>query len=188
SPVPSPPVPSPRPSPDPPAGSGSGGSGSRPPRPLHHPRPPRPGARVPDAAAAADSSRLTARFAALTGLTYDGVAIVPTARGREPMLKFTMRSLRLPGAALSVGLGGGAAGAAGTASLVTADTTMELSGNVELYTTRLTGVLNGVTVTFTATRPPGALPPNLTLTGVTAEQPYAAADLMRADGSHVSTG
>ncbi len=165
-----PPVPSPRPSPDP-----SPGSGSRSPGAGKHT------ARVPAAAVAADSFRLTARFAALSGITYDGVANVPTARGTEPMLKFTMRSLRLPAAAMTVTQASGA-------SLVMAGSPMEFSGDVELYTTRLSGVLNGVRVTFTATSPPRNLPANITLTSVTADQPFAAADLMRAAGSQLSTG
>ncbi len=170
SPLPGPPVPSPRPSPDP-----SPGSGSRPPHRPHH------AARGPAMAVAADPFQLTARFAALTGLTYDGVANVPTAHGTQPMLKFTMTSLRLPGAALAVSQ-------EGAGSFRTADSSLEISGDVALYTTRLSGAMQGVKVTFTVARPPAALPANLTLTGVTAEQPFAAGNVMRASRSQLTTG
>ena len=162
-----PPVPAPRPSPEPSSSRGKGG---------HHHR----AARRPAAAVAADQFSLTSRFAALTGMSYDGIASVPTAHGMEKMLKFSMTSLKLPGVVLTVTRGG--------RSFVTADSSMEFSGNVELYTTKISGNLGGVRVTFTSAAPPSGLPANLTLTSVVAEQPFATADLLNAVGSQVSTG
>ncbi len=168
SPLPGPPtVPTPRPSPEPTSSRGGGGHRHR-------------AAGRPAAAAAADQFSLTSRFAALTGMSYDGIASVPTAHGMEKMLKFSMTSLKLPGVVLTVTRGG--------RSFVTADSSMEFSGNVELYTTKISGNLGGVRVTFTSAAPPSGLPANLTLTSVVAEQPFATADLLNAVGSQVSTG
>jgi hypothetical protein len=167
SPAPSPTtVPAPRPSPEPSAS---------PSKPARHPKATTSG---PAEAVAADQFSLSSRFASLTGLTYDGIAAVPTAHGTRTMLKFTMQSLRLPGMVLTVTQGG--------RSFVTSDSAMEFTGNVEFYTTKLTGLLGGVKVTFTSAKPPSDLPANLTLTGVTAEQPFATADLMQAAGSQAS--
>ncbi len=96
------------------------------------------------------------------------------------MLKFSMSYLKLPGIVLTVTQGGH--------SLTTRDSSMLLTGHVELYTTRLTGELNGITVTFTSGRPPPVLHPNTTLLNVIADQPFATADSMRATDSQVSTG
>ncbi len=137
-------------------------------------------ARRPGVAVAADQFSLTSRFAALTGMSYDGIAAVPTAHGMEKMLKFSMTSLKLPGVVLTVTRGGH--------SFVTSDSAMEFSGNVELYTTKISGNLGGVRVTFTSSAPPSGLPANLTLTSVVAEQPFATADLLNAVSSQVSTG
>lgn len=167
SPIPGPTtVPSPRPSPDPSSSSG-------------HARPPK-AARAPAGSVAADQFSLTSRFAALTGLSYDGIASVPTAQGPRKMLKFTMRSLRLPGAVLTVTQTGG--------SFVTSGSSMEFTGHVELYTTKLTGELDGIRVTFTSAKPPSGLPANLTLTQVVAEQPFATANLLQATQTQVSAG
>ena len=119
SPLPGPPtVPAPRPSPEP---------SSSPARRGHQHR----AAGRPAAAVAADQFSLTSRFAALTGMSYDGIAAVPTAHGMEKMLKFSMTSLKLPGVVLTVTRGGH--------SFVTADSSMEFSGNVQLYTTKISG-------------------------------------------------
>ena len=103
-------------------------------------------ARRPGVAVAADEFSLTSRFAALTGMSYDGIAAVPTAHGMEKMLKFSMTSLKLPGVVLTVTRGGH--------SFVTSDSAMEFSGHVELYTTKISGNLGGVRVTFTSSAPP----------------------------------
>ena len=168
SPLPGPPaVPAPRPSPEPSSGPARGGHQHR-------------TADRPAAAVAADQSSLTSRFAALTGMSYDGIAAVPTAHGMEKMLKFSMTSLKLPGVVLTVTQGG--------RSFVTADSSMEFSGHVELYTTKISGNLGGVRVTFTSATPPSGLPANLTLTSVVAEQPFATADLLNAVSSQVAAG
>lgn len=135
---------------------------------------------MPDAPVAADQASLTSRFAALTGLSYDGIASVPTAHGTERMLKFSMSSAKLPGIVLTQTQGGH--------SLVTRDSTLELAGNVEFYTTRISGYLGGIRVTFTSASPPAGLPAVMTLTHVVAEQPFATADSSHAISSQASAG
>ncbi len=141
--------------------------------------PPPVSAGRPSAPVAADRASMQARFAVLTGLSYDGIAVIPVAGGRESMLKFSMSSLNLPGIVLSVSQGGHA--------FITRDSSLRLSGDVELFTTRLSGVLDGIRVTFTAADPPTGLRPDMTLSSVVAEQPFATADSVQAVGSELST-
>lgn len=116
----------------------------------------------------------------LTGLSYDGIATVPTAGGKEKMLKFSMSTMKLPAIVLTATQGG--------QTVITRDSGMELTGNVELYTTKISGNLGGIRVTFTAAKPPAGLPADMTLTEVVAEQPFAAADSLHAVSSMVSAG
>ena len=132
------------------------------------------------AAIAADKSVLAARFAVLSGLTYEGVAAVPTATGDTRMLRFRMASLKLPAVVLNVTAGGH--------SFTTRDSSLLLSGDVELLTTRLSGEFDGIRITFTAASPPADLPSDMTLTSVVAQQPYASADSVRAVGSDLIAG
>jgi hypothetical protein len=135
---------------------------------------------MPAVVVAADRTSLTAHIAVLTGVSYDGVASVPTANGNEMMLKFSMRTLNLPGIVLSVTQGGHA--------LTTRDSTLVLNGDVELFTTKISGILAGIRVTFTAASPPAGLRPDLTLTSVVAEQVFATANSLHAVTSQASTG
>ncbi|HUJ06052.1 MAG TPA: DUF6114 domain-containing protein [Streptosporangiaceae bacterium] len=174
-----------------PAAASAAGPSPSPSRPLvPAPRPAIPGppaagppapasAGRPSAPVAADRASMQARFAVLTGLSYDGIAVIPVAGGHESMLKFSMSSLNLPGIVLSVSQGGHA--------FTTRDSSLRLSGDVELFTTRLTGVLDGIRVTFTAADPPAGLRPDMTLSSVVAEQPFATADSVQAVGSELST-
>ena len=67
-------------------------------------------------------------------------------------------------------------------SLVTMGSSFGFTGHVVLYTTKLSGVLNGVEVNFTPKNPPLHLPSDTVLTSVVAHQPYAIADSLQATG------
>jgi hypothetical protein len=109
----------------------------------------------------------------MTGLSYDGVASVPTATGAVQMLKFSMDSMTLSGGTvLTVNENGHA--------VVTNGSSLDFSGNVVLYTTRLSGQLLGVTVTFTPQNPPPSVLPTTTFTNVVTDQPLTTADSFQA--------
>ena len=135
---------------------------------------------MPAAPVTGDKFGLTSRFAILHGVSYDGIASVPTAHGIKQMLKFSMSYMKLPEIVLTATQGGHA--------FMTRDSSLELSGHVELYTTRLTGVLNGIRVTFTSGEPPSGLRPDTTLANVVADQPFVTANSLRATGSQAGSG
>jgi hypothetical protein len=117
----------------------------------------------------------------LAGLSFDGVAQVPTAAGPVPMLKFSMASLAL---------------SAGTRLLISQDghglltvkaASLELSGDVVLYTTKISGTLAGHQVTFTPKRPPSQLGHDVTLGSLVVHQPYATStSVLQASGYQVT--
>ena len=115
----------------------------------------------------------------LTGLAFDGIAQVPTAAGPVPMLKFSMASMTFSGGARLLVTQGGHTSLARGSSL-------GFSGNVVLYTTKISGDLNGVRVTFTPKQPPSGLRPDVTLSNVAAHQPYTAAGSLQASGLVIS--
>ena len=91
------------------------------------------------------------------------------------MLKFSMNSMTFAGGAtLTV--------KRHKVSLVTAGPSFGFAGDVVLYTTKLSGELNGVKVTFTPKNPPLHLHPNLVFTGVVVNRPYATSDSLQAIG------
>jgi len=104
---------------------------------------------------------------------------VPTARGLTPMLKFSMSTLTLSGG-IGLQLTGDGPSSAWRGWSV------ELIGNVVLFAARLSGRLDGVEVQFTPKKPPPELAANLTLVGVIADQPVAAADYSLAGDWHIS--
>ena len=97
------------------------------------------------------------------------------------MLKFSMNSLTLSG---GITLTVTEAGHWST----TRDSSLELSGHVELYTTKISGSLAGTRVSYSPDRPPAGLRPDLTLTKVAADQLFAAALSSQAIGSRLSAG
>ena len=123
--------------------------------------------------------------AVLLGASYTGVAQVPTASGKAvPMMEFTMNSLTLAGSpTLTVTQGG--------VSSVTSGTSMQFSGSVVLYVTKLSGDLLGVPVTLTPGSPLATilrllnsvtpLVP-LKLTNVTTNQPHISSSSLRSPG------
>ena len=109
----------------------------------------------------------------MIGLSYDGVADVQTATGTVPMLMFSMNSMTLSGGTvLTVSENGH--------TVVTNDSSLDFSGNVVLYVTRISGQLLGVTVTFTPQNPPPAVLPTMTFTNVVTDQPLTLADSFQA--------
>jgi Family of unknown function (DUF6114) len=153
------------------------------PSPTSHPSPRRTPRvrqlRVGGQYAAAASSTLTAASAALTGLSFDGVAKVPTARGTVSMLKFSMESMALSGGAVLTYSADGH-------SIVTRASSLGFIGHIVLYTTKISGDLDGTAVTFTPLQPPKALGSDITLTNVVTDQPYASADSLDATGLELS--
>lgn len=134
---------------------------------------------APGARASTTPATLTAGSAVLAGLSFDGVAQVPTAAGPVPMLRFSMASLALSaGTRLLVG-GAGHAFLAEAASL-------DLSGDVVLYTTKISGTLAGHQVTFTPAQPPSGLGRDVTLSDVVVHQPYASTGTLQAHGYQVT--
>jgi hypothetical protein len=150
------------------------------PRPTRtHPRHV-PAAGAPTARASTTPATLTAGSAVLAGLSFDGVAQVPTAAGPVPMLKFSMASLALSaGTKLLISQGGHV--------LLTAEApSLELSGDVVLYTTEISGTLAGHQVTFTPKRPPSQLGHDVTLGSFVVHQPYASTGVLQASGYQVT--
>jgi hypothetical protein len=205
SPAPTPPAsssPAPAPSADPTASAGPAPSAGAPrtgsPTPDPSPRASgrRPKASSVKAAASAGLQVSQAQFtlvtgsALLLGASYQGVAQVPTARGKAvPMMEFTMNSLTLDGApTLTVTQGG--------VSSVTSGSSMQFTGSVVLYATQLSGDLLGVPVTLTPGSPLATvlkllnsvtpLVP-LKLTNVTTNQPYISSTSLQIPGLQVAS-
>lgn len=113
--------------------------------------------------------------AVLKGSAYLGVAHVPTAGGRRiAMMKFSLSSLTLSGDPTLTVRQGGAASSTSAAS-------MQFTGSVVLYATKLSGDLLGAPITLTPDSPLslvlrvlGPVTPGvtLTLTNVTTDEPY----------------
>jgi hypothetical protein len=92
-------------------------------------------------------SRLTGSRVSMFGLSYDGVAELPTATGTIRALKFSMdRSVTNDFELLTPGLNGS------TVSLKSSALSVE--GNVRFYATRFSGTLIGIRLTFTPDSPP----------------------------------
>jgi hypothetical protein len=201
--LPGPPGPAPSPSPSPTTGlPGLPGLPLPPlpapglpgPGPLPGPAPsPSPGADKPTAAtpgleAAAATSVITAGSAALGDFAYQGVATVPTARGSQPMMKFTAASLTLSGGVTATVTQSGV-------STITTSSALGFAGSVVLYATQLSGCLGAVCVTL---RPgnvvtvllqllgPATSHASLTLTSVTTDQPLVTAGSLQAGGLRIS--
>jgi len=167
--------------------SGPAASGAASPSPSASASPQARAAAAPGQLASAAQSSLTADSALLEGLSYDGVAHVPTAAGTVTMMKFTMTSLTLTGdIALTVSEGGGTA--------VTRSTSMHFGGPVVLYATKLSGDLLGIPVTITPTSPlatilrllaPVTQAVPVPMTNVVTDQPYTSAGSLQAGSLQV---
>jgi hypothetical protein len=128
--------------------------------------------------------------ALLKGSAYQGVAHVPVAGGGTvAMMKFSMSSLTLTGGPTLTVLEKGVTSSAAGAS-------MQFTGNVVLYATKLSGDLAGVPITLTPNSPlPLVLQllgsvtqrVQLQLTNVTTNQPYISTDTLIISALHTST-
>jgi hypothetical protein len=156
-------LPSPAPSPSPaPAGtqptSGSAGTGSNPgssPGPGSAPQPStsagsasgsqsksKTAAGTPGVEASTATSVIVAGSATLDGMSYQGTAQVPTASGTLTMMKFTMSALTLTGGVRATVTQTGQ-------TTVTGNSSLDFSGGVVLYATKLSGSLLGIPITLT---------------------------------------
>jgi len=134
-------------------------------------------ARGPGAATAVSS--LSAGLVSVTGLSFDGIAKVPTAAGGVQMLKFSMSSMAFSdGSVLTYAVAG--------RSVATSAASIDLSGDIVLYTTMITGELNGKKVIYSVKHPPTGLSADMTLTDVVADQPYASADSFVSSGLKIT--
>jgi hypothetical protein len=133
--------------------------------------------------AASSTAVLTAGSATLTGFKYQGNVDVPVAGGTQSMMKFTADSISLSGTVTVTVTENGS-------TVTTVSATQDFSGGVTLYSTKLSGSLLGVPLTFTpstvsavlltaASVGTGLVP--ITLTGITTDQ------LLISGGTQVTT-
>ncbi|MGH3202618.1 MAG: DUF6114 domain-containing protein [Streptosporangiaceae bacterium] len=210
-------LPSPAPSPGPTpavtqpasAGAGTGATPGSSPTPASSPSPggtPQPGASAgsasgsqsksktaagtPDVEASTATSVIIAGSATLDGMSYQGTAQVPTASGTLTMMKFTMSSLTLTGDVT-------ATVTQNDQTTVTTNSSLDFSGGVVLYATKLSGSLLGVPITLT----PGnvvtvllkllnSLTPlvPVTMTNVTTDDFLVASDSLQANNLNITSG
>jgi hypothetical protein len=96
----------------------------------------------PGVEASTAASVIVAGSATLGGMSYQGTAQVPTASGTLTMMKFTMSSLTLTGGVRATVTQNGQ-------TTVTTNSSLDFSGGVVLYATKLSGSLLGVPITLT---------------------------------------
>jgi hypothetical protein len=123
-------------------------------------------------------------------MSYQGTAQVPTAIGTLTMMKFTMSSLTLTGGVRATVTENGQ-------TTVTINSSLDFSGGVVLYATKLSGSLLGVPITLT----PGnvvtvllellnSLTPlvAVTMTNVTTDDFLVASDSLQANDLNITSG
>jgi hypothetical protein len=137
-------------------------------------------ARAAGLVTAAEPAAITADSATLTGLHFDGVATVQTASGPERVLKFTMSGLSLKNGDLTVSQDGRA--------MTVQAASFTFSGHVTLLTTKFSGSLLGVPLTFSPTLPPPVVLNVMTFTNVTSDQPFTSADSFQVGGLRITSG
>jgi hypothetical protein len=150
----------------------------------------RTAADTPGVEASTATSVIVAGSATLDGMSYQGTTRVPTAGGTVTMMKFTMSSLTLTGGVRATVTQNGQA-------TVTDDSSLDFSGGVVLYATKLSGILLGIPVTLT----PGnvvtvllkllnSLTPlvPVTMTSVTTDDFLVASDSLQANDLTITSG
>ncbi len=167
--------PSPTPSESPSPTPSTGPSESPSPAPSHRHTRQVPAAGAPSTRAAAGETTLTAGRAVLKGLSFAGIARLPTTAGTLPVLKLSMNSLTLTGGTVLRFTEDGLA-------FTDRSTLLAFRGHVVLYTTKISGDLHGTHITFAPQRPPPARLAQMTLVNVVAKQPYTTADSLDASG------
>jgi hypothetical protein len=200
------PSPTPSPSPTPAAtqpasaGAGTGATPGSSPSPGRTPQPgtsasgsrseSKTAAGRPGVEASTATSVIVAGSATLDGMSYQGTAQVPTASGTLTMMKFTMSSLTLTGGVTATVTQNGQ-------TTVTTNSSLDFSGGVVLYATKLSGSLLGVPITLT----PGnvitvllkllnSLTPlvPVTMTNVTTDNFLVASDSLQANDLNITSG
>ncbi|WP_433474337.1 DUF6114 domain-containing protein [Spirillospora sp. CA-142024] len=126
-----------------------------------------------------DSSTLRASSLTMSGLSYGGVASLPSAGGTVKALKFTMSKAVLKDVDQTAVHGGT------TTRTRTGD--LALSGDVVMYTTKLSSKLLGIPTTFTPEAPPPLTLPYMVMTDVVSEQPAVTADGAQITGLAVTS-
>jgi hypothetical protein len=154
---------------------------------------PVPTGTAPPFGIATSRSMLTAASATITGFAYDGVVTVPTASGDVQMMQFSATSLDLSDMQLTVSQGGG--------TMTTTAGSLDLTGDVVLYATELSGDLFGIPLTITPSTPiadilrvlsEAGLTQTLTqvvpleMTNVTTLQPFTSANGMSTSDLQIS--
>lgn len=114
-----------------------------------------------------DAGTLRADSLTMSGLSYDGVASLPSARGTVKALKFSMSKAVLKNVDQTAAHGG--------ATARTRTGGLTLTGDVVMYTTKMSAKLLGIPVTFTPAAPPPLTPPYMVMTDVVSEQPSVTA-------------
>jgi hypothetical protein len=202
------PTPSPSPSPTPAAtqpasaGAGTGATPGSSPGSDSTPQPgtsaglasgsqpkPKTAAGPPGVEASTATTVIVAGSATLDGMSYQGTAQVPTASGTLTMMKFTMSSLTLTGDVRATVTQNGQ-------TIVTTNSSLDFSGGVVLYATKLSGSLLGVPVTLS----PGnvvtvllkllsSLTPlvPVTMTNVTTDDFLVASDSLQANDLNITS-
>ncbi|WP_329085987.1 DUF6114 domain-containing protein [Actinomadura citrea] len=144
---------------------------SAPPAPTATPSPTTTPAPAKDAGTGprlyADAGTLRADSLTMSGLSYDGVASLPSAGGAVQALKFSMTKAVLKNVDQTVARGGAAAR--------TRTGSLTLTGGVVMYTTKMSSKLLGIPVTFTPAAPPPLTLPYMVMTDVVSEQPAVTA-------------
>ncbi|MES9606042.1 DUF6114 domain-containing protein [Actinomadura sp. NPDC000929] len=114
-----------------------------------------------------DAGTLRADSLTMSGLSYDGVASLPSAGGTVKALKFSMSKAVLKNVDQTASHGG--------ATARTRTGSLTLTGDVVMYTTKMSSKLLGVPVSFTPAAPPPLTPPYMVMTDVVSEQPAVTA-------------
>ncbi|NVI92258.1 hypothetical protein [Actinomadura sp. BRA 177] len=115
-----------------------------------------------------DSGTLRADSLTMSGLSYDGVVSLPSAGGTVKALKFSMSKAVLKNVNETVTHGG--------ATTRTRARNLTLTGDVVMYTTKMSSKLLGVPLTFTPESPPPLTLPYMVMTDVVSEQPSVTAN------------
>jgi hypothetical protein len=145
---------------------------------------------TPGLEASTATSVIVAGSATLDGMSYQGTAQVPTASGTLTMMKFTMSALTLTG-------GVAATVAQNGQTTVTTNSSLDFSGGVVLYATKLSGSLLGIPVTLTPgnvvtvlLRLLNSLTPlaAVMMTGVTTDDFLVASDSLQANDLGITAG
>jgi hypothetical protein len=125
-----------------------------------------------------DPGTLRASSLTMTGLSYDGVASLPSAGGTVKALKFSMSKAVLKDVDQTATHGGA------TSRIKTGALT--LTGDVVMYTTKMSSKLLGIPLTFTPEQPPPLTLPFMVMTDVVSEQPSVSANGAQISGLGVT--